>query len=514
MKNSSISIMMAAVIFAAAFAGIALIADDASAGTEGYSDDGKGDYTVTYSFDGGIIVKKMATDNVYQFVTIDSVKVPEGYTFSAWKDTSSGTVYATGVSYTFTKDIIVEPVFAADRAIVQLIYTDGEGKTTTMEFMADKAATKAATEAGTIPYSVSYTGTATTVATSDLAVFADEIGAKIVKDAKGTTITTLLIDGYEFKGFVKADEKDATPSMDFKKLTANAVVAGEGTYTLVSADVVAYKAVFEKIYDIAYMVEGAKVMTTTSNMISISDEKVVTGDIPKAPVMENYIFLGWYDAAGDKVIGYSVDKDEYTVADATFKFTEGTILYATFTPVTFTVTFVYGEDQEVFITETVKYGEKAIEPNGLPAGYKGWDFDFSEAIVEDTVIEAIVADPVTIYNVTFEIEGKTPVTQKSDSLVVPDTTIDGKVFKGWVVKGQTQYVDPAKYDITGDVTFVAIYDKAPAPAGPGFFQTTSGQLVMVIIAAVLVAFVYAVYKNMFGLKDTLASFKLQRVRKE
>ncbi len=262
------------------------------------------------------------------------------------------------------------------------------------------------------------------------------------------------------------------------------------------------------------MIEDAKVMTTTSNMISISDGKVVTGDIPKAPVMENYIFLGWYDAAGDKVIGYSVDKDEYTVADATFKFTEGTVLYATFTPVTFTVTFVYGEDQEVFITETVKYGEKAIEPNGLPAGYKGWDFDFSEAIVEDTVIEAIVADPVTIYNVTFEIEGKTPVTQKSDSLVVPDTSIDGKVFKGWVVKGQTQYVDPAKYDITEDVTFVAIYDKAPAPAGPGFFQTTTGQCTIVILVVLILAFIYAVHTNMWGLKDTLASFKLQRVNKK
>ncbi len=512
MKNSSISIMMAAVIFAAAFAGIALVADDASAGTEE-----TGDYTVTFSFDGGVIVKTMSASNTFDFKSADvasieaTVKAPTGYAFSAWKDASSGVIYNAGTAYTFTQDIVVEPVFKADRAIVQLTYVTADGETITVEFMNDKDAVSELKAGSTTE--AKDTDVAFDTKNIDIAKFAKAIGAT------ATSISDLELKGYVFKGFLSIDDIDKeSPAYikDLSTLKANAVVTVGGSssnwnYTLKSADVVEYIAVFEPIYDVVFYINDTAVLSTTSNMVIVNGNVV---KVPDAPTKDNYIFMGWYDILGERVIGYSVDKKSYDLADKDFEFTEDTALFAKFVPLTYTVTFVYGEDQEVFITETVKYGEKAIEPNGLPAGYKGWDFDFSEAIVEDTVIEAIVADPVTIYNVTFEIEGKTPVTQKSDSLVVPDTTIDGKVFKGWVVKGQTQYVDPAKYDITQDVTFVAIYDKAPAPAGPGFFQTTSGQLVMVIIAAVLVAFVYAVYKNMFGLKDTLASFKLQRVRKE
>ena len=177
------------------------------------------------------------------------------------------------------------------------------------------------------------------------------------------------------------------------------------------------------------------------------------------------------------------------------------------------MTFVYGDAEKVFTTETVKYGDCAIEPKDLPEGYKGWDFDFTTPIEKDTKIVALIADPVTVYTVTFEIDGKAPVTQRSDSMVLPDTTIEGKVFQGWVVKGESQYVSPLNYDITGDITFVAVYKEADPPAGPSFFQTTEGKCVAVIIAVVIIALVYAVATNMFGLKDALTSVKITRVKK-
>ncbi len=532
MKSSTLSITFAAMMMVAAFAGIMLVADDVNA------DDGAsgtvakaGDYTVTFAFDGGVIVKQMDSENQFNFKSEDvasiekTVKAPTGYMFSAWKDSSSGVVYDGSSPYTFTQDIVVEPVFKADRAIVQLTYVTADGETITIECMSDMSADKKTvtldedekTDKKEITRSYS-------VSDNDLKKFADAIGAKVVENPAGT-IAGFELDGYKFKGFVKATAMDVNPSNDFSKLTANATyvvkVSGDDpdyTYTaeFKSAEVVEYIAVFEPIYDVVFYIDDTAVSSIKNIDISIVGDNREISDsskVPTAPTKENYIFMGWYDILGEKVIGYSVDTGKYTIVEG-FEFTEDIALFAEFVPLTYTVTFVYGEDMEVFITETVKYGEKAIEPNGLPEGYKAWDFDFSQPITEDTVIVAIVAEPVTIYNVTFEIEGKAAVIQKSDSIVIPNPSVDGKVFKGWVVKGESNYVDPSSYDYTADVTFVAIYDKAPAPAGPGFFQTTAGQCTAVIIAVLIIALVYAVYSNMFGMKDFLTSFKVQRVKKE
>lgn len=249
--------------------------------------------------------------------------------------------------------------------------------------------------------------------------------------------------------------------------------------------------------------------------------------------------------------------------------------------INYTVTFIAGEQT----VATVSVPEKTVvAAPELPEGYKAWDFDFTAVITADTTVSAIAKE--TVFTVTFEIEGKAPVVQKSDSLVIPDPAVDGKVFRGWVVKGQTQYVDPSTYVIKEDVTFVAIYDEAepvvpattfnvtfmiegkspvtqksdsitvpdtaregyvfqgwvvqgsaayvdpanfkydadvtfvaiykeaPAPAGPGFFETNQGKCVAVIIGVALLALIYAVYTNMFGMKDLLTSFKIQRVKKE
>lgn len=193
--------------------------------------------------------------------------------------------------------------------------------------------------------------------------------------------------------------------------------------------------------------------------------------IPDAPSKEHYTLTGWA-VDGVTVITYNaglvaVDDQGYRMAEGTATveaylgaLTEDTTFTAVYTPVIHTVTLKAGET--TVGTVTAPYGTTIVEPR-LPEGYKAWDYDFTTPITGDITIVAIEADPiapVTVYDVTFEIEGKAPVVQKSDSLVVPDTTREGYAFQGWVVKGGAEYVDPTTYAITADITFVAVYKTA------------------------------------------------------
>lgn len=472
---------MATMLMVAAFAGVLIIADDGVDATES-------EFTVTYSYDGSSIVKKMSEGNKVTFEGALSFTAPEGYEFEktsddkmVWKDVASGAKYVEGQDYSFSANIVVEPITQIASGHAEITLTDGENaKIFLVESGSDSG----------------YTLTDGMIETYLKSIGLKIDGGSIVGDKAG----------FKFGGF-------------FKDGAGNAIFA-IGDLTGVEKTNTTYVAKFTPIYKVSFNVEGAETLSITNGEIVLNDVKDADGTttksrtIPVAPVKENYIFMGWYNAADEKIIGYSVDKDEYTYAVDGFEFTADTALFAKFVPLTYTVTFVYGEEKAVFTTETVKYGEKAIEPKGLPEGYKGWDFDFSQAILADTEIVAIVADPVTVYDVTFEVEGKTPNTQKSDNLTIPDTAREGYVFQGWVVKGQTEYVNPLNYDIQSDITFVAVYKTADPPAGPGFFETNEGKCVAVIIGVVLIAFVYAVYTNMFGMKDLLTSFKVQRVKKE
>ena len=485
------NIAIAAMLFVAAFAGVALIADeDVSAA----KDDGAGEYTVTYAYDGSSIVKKMDTGNEVTFANALSFKAPNGYAFETnggkmvWKDASSGAKYTEGQAYSFSANIVVEPIVKIAEGYATITLTDGVNAET---FLVEKTVVEADVEHGI----EANTKFVFDPAGADLVSFLASIGLKITESDK----IEINKDGFIFDGFFK----DASVTGLFR---VSELVGEESKDTV-------YTAKFTPVYEISFNVEGAQTADVKSNTI-VTDANGDVKGLPVAPVKENYIFMGWYNAAGEKIFGYSTDRVAYTYAVKDFKFTEDTALFAKFVPLTYTVTFVYGEDAKVFETETVKYGEKAIEPKALPAGYKGWDFDFKNPILQDTTIVAVEADPVTVYNVVFEVEGKAPITQKSDSMVLPDTTREGYVFQGWLVKGETGYVDPMKYDIQSDITFVAVYKTADPPAGPGFFETNEGKCVAVIIGVALLAFIYAVYTNMFGMKDLLTSFKIQRVKKE
>lgn len=121
----------------------------------------------------------------------------------------------------------------------------------------------------------------------------------------------------------------------------------------------------------------------------------------------------------------------------------------------FEVVFVAGETEVAKVSVLEGTAVPADKVPAIPEGYKEWAFDVAAPVTADMTVEAVAKE--VVFNVTFEIEGKADVTQKSDSLTIPDVTREGYEFQGWVVAGTSKYVDPTKYEYTADVTFVAIY---------------------------------------------------------
>ena len=473
------AILAVAVLAMAAFAGVMIVGDDADAVAT----------SITYSMgEGGDSTTKVIGD-----ATVITIASPAelGFTgadnFLHWKD-GSDAVFKAGQQYLVSafgesSNVMLTAVFD-ENVYISLVVGDETFKCPVIHKDAVPGSGTEGEEGYVAPVdamdyidteSTQYKAAVAAVEAIDLDKF--RLNGWFVKDATSAKYANL-------KAIV--DAKDFTESV---------------TLTLKTT---AY-------FQISFVVEDVNITTLASDMLADADGKYI---IPVAPTKENHVFTAWTDKDGKEVITYTVDGGYKPVASE-LKFTEDTVLYAAFTPNNMTVTFVVGEFST---TQTVLYGALAMKPE-LPAGYVAWvdaegaEFDFSTPIKANITLTAKEGEPVTVYTVTFEIDGKAPVTQRSDSMVLPDNKIEGKVFQGWVVKGESQYVSPMSYDITEDITFVAVYKEADPPAGPSFFQTTEGKCVAVLIAVVIIAFIYAVYSNMFGLKDALTSVKITRVKK-
>lgn len=248
---------------------------------------------------------------------------------------------------------------------------------------------------------------------------------------------------------------------------------------------ITYTASFTAIYDIAWVVDGVTIATGTTG-----DELV----IPEDPAKEHYTFIAW------TVDGVAVDPVKYEItADVSF--------VALFEAKLVVVTFMAGE--ETVGTVEVRYGNlvNAIE---LPEGYVGWDFDFSTPITEAVTIKAVetpAEEPSTVYTITLMVDGATYMTLSSDKLPASIATPakDGYDFVGWMAQGETVYSDPLTYTYTGDVVFVAMYSVAPEPVAPepAFYETTMGQVVLVLVGFLALALIGAYVTNQYGMQDKL-----------
>ena len=510
------NIAIAAMLFAAAFAGVVFIADeDVAVAEEGQSQ--AQEYTVTYSYDGFVFSEK--TDDGKLEVkgfekALPNAKAPEGYAFAYW--VAGSATYNADVPAQFAGDITLTPVFKADRAIVKLVYGD-----VVKEFFPSTSAIDVNTDPD--PYNISYTGkiegegtAADAVKNTNLAEFAAAIGATYTTTndkSKTVAIDKLVLDGFEFKGFVDKDGK----SVGFNELTADVIGKMEGkSWEFVSAEPAVYTAVFEPIYNITFIVDGTKTFECKSNVFVQ----------PIDPVKANYTFMGW--AVDGKIVS-TVEAGKITIP-ADYEFKADVEFTAVFEPVQLTITLVVGEFES---TQPALYGQTITAP-GLPTGYGCWatktvemkdgaevitytPFDFSKPITENITLYAQLAEK--IYTISFISEGSViggPYDVSKPYTIPSDPVAEGKKFVGWFVDDY-KVIDIQAYVLAHpeqDIVLTASFTEADAPAGPDFIDTNEGKCVLILIGVALVAFAYAVYTNMFGLKDKLTSVKLVRVKKE
>ena len=535
------NIAIAAMLFAAAFAGVVFIADEDVAATEESASDEAGHYKVTYVVDGSTIVKKTATDDSYVFLGADAVayKPATGYYLAGWKDVASSTVFQVGQKYTFAADITVEPVLKADRAIIKLVYGDVVHEIVAEESAADYIVTDATGNKGaSSPFTnkqelkMTYAQkNDSDIRDTDLAKFAAAIGATTILTDDKKFIASLSIDGFEFKGFVDKDGKiiDGFEGI-VATATATATKESDNAWTgkLDNAEPAIYTAVFEPIYNVSFVVDGTTVAKCESNVFS-SEGNIKDGKSalqPIDPVKANYTFIGW--AVDGKVV--SEVKAGVITIPVDYKFEADTVFTAVFEPVQLTITLMIGELET---TQPALYGQTITAP-GLPAGYECWatkvvemkdgaevitytPFDFSKPITESVTLYAQLAEKV--YTIIFVSEGAViggPYDVSKKFTIPEDPVVEGKKFVGWFVDDY-KVLDVMAYIADHpeqDIVLTASFTEADAPAGPDFIDTNEGKCVLILIGVALVAFAYAVYTNMFGLKDKLTSVKLVRVKKE
>ena len=248
-------------------------------------------------------------------------------------------------------------------------------------------------------------------------------------------------------------------------------------YNSVTKEFIGYDLILAKSlkdFDVTFILNGSEILDGITAYDVVKTEDL--GDIITiVPVQSNYTFKGWEDTSGKIVIAYSIDKETYTL-DKNYEFTDNVTLTAKFIPNNMTVTFKVGD---TITTQTVLYNEAAMKPE-LPAGYVSWcivtvaedgtetwaEFNFNNKIIEDITLVAKAKEIIPVYDITFQIEGKVDVIQKSDSMVIPDTTREGYIFQGWVILNGAQYVDPSEYvkTISENTTFVAVYKIASEAA--------------------------------------------------
>jgi hypothetical protein len=472
------NIAIAAMLFAAAFAGVALIADeDVAAGGEPAAPVAV--KTITYEVDGDSATRKLAADaTTFIAPSLADLGLSSEKEFIQWK-LASGAVFKAGQEYAVTA------LGSADsNGNVKLTAEFDENIYIT--FNVGEQSFKCIVKDGALDK--------TSGAYKDLEAFIKAIDQTKFEIGK-------LMNGEAEAGSI-AIAKDGAVTVAVDDLSKSAVLTLQLT----------------PIYNVDFIVDGTVIAKCASNEFAQGDKTLQ----PIDPVKANYTFMGW--AVDGKIVSKVIAGDIIIPAD--YKFEADTAFTAVFEPIQLTLTLVVGEFQT---TQPALYGQKITAP-GLPDGYSHWatmavvdekevytEFDFSQAIVENMTLYAQKAEKV--YTISFISEGAViggPYDVSKPYTIPADPVVEGKKFVGWFI-GDYKVADIKAYVAEHpdeDIVLTASFTQADAPAGPGFFETNEGKCVAVIIGVALLAFIYAVYTNMFGMKDLLTSFKIQRVKKE
>ncbi len=336
MKNSSYSIMIAAIIFAAAFAGVALIADENDVAAEGTG------YTVTYKL-GAFTYTQPAATGAISLKSLDELgaTVDAGSTFVGWYlyDDKTGKadetkIYAVGSTFTPDKDTTFEAAIVQDKYVVTFTYADG----TSILEKKDQV------------YNTSLT-----------------LPSKATAVAAGKVLEFREVDGEIFIGWALAEAPDVIVIDDSEKTVK---VTGNADYV----------AVYAHDPIMTFIVDGTTIYKHT-------EYKAV---LPTAPAKEGFTFVGWND-------GTITVRDE-ELSTYVSLLVDDVVLTAVWEPAVYTVSFTV--DGEVVQTQSVKHGETATEPKFIPAkdGYDFvcWSvsedkaaYDFGTAVTGDMTVTAV-----------------------------------------------------------------------------------------------------------------------------
>lgn len=492
------NIAIAAMLFVAAFAGVALIADEDVSVADGDAASSVAVKTITYEVDGDSATRKLAADaTTFIAPSLADLGISSEKEFIQWQLVSGG-VFKAGQEY------LVSALEFGDASNVTLIAVFDEN--TYITFNVGEQSFKCIVKSVT-------TG-----------------------EGESATITKVLDDSMPaYINLIKAIKAIDQTRFEIGKLVNGEAEAGsiniaEGGAVTVTVDDLSKSAVLTlqltPIYNVDFIVDGTVIAKCASNKFAytetVNEVKVVKTLQPIDPVKANYTFMGW--AVDGKIV--SEVKAGVITIPADYKFEADTAFTAVFEPVQLTLTLVVGEFQT---TQPALYGQKITAP-GLPDGYSHWatmavvdekevytEFDFSQAIVENMTLYAQKAEKV--YTISFISEGAViggPYDVSKPYTIPADPVVESKKFVGWFV-GDYKVADIKAYVAEHpdeDIVLTASFTQADAPAGPSFFETNEGKCVAVIIGVALLAFIYAVYTNMFGMKDFLTSFKIQRVKKE
>lgn len=471
---------MAAIMVAAVFAGVVLIDDEADAVEVGD--------IVAVSYTDGKFTSSEVLGEDAQSITIDAITdydSMESENFECWTS-ASGTPYYAGAK-------IAIATISADDLVNGVFVLTAHYKVTTVNFI---GADGEIIGAGQTPGSVT-------------------VPEAPAVEGKVFVGWLYSIDNKVYKVYDEGEGADADDNIT--KVIGSAK-AGE-TFT----------AQYSGVYTVTWVVDGVTIATQKSNELTQ----------PSDPVKANYNFVGW--AVDGKVV--SVMDQGKIVIPADYAFTDDTKFVAEFKPIQLTVTLMV--DGKEYGTQTVLYNDRMVAP-ALPADCAYWATMTKEAVLDENgnIVEpaeytqfnfpAVITSNMTLYAIagdkpvpdesiyaTFNIEGTIYGPYKvTDRFSIPQTDREGYNFLGWTVQGgdgtRLTSEQVQNYQYTKDVTFVAIYEVAepPAPEEPAFYETTTGQVAIIIVVFALLFFGYAVYSNMGGLKDKLFGYTISKKEKK
>lgn len=309
-----------------------------------------------------------------------------------------------------------------------------------------------------------------------------------------TYTVTFVADG-QTVGTVKADYNTTIMAPQLPNGYVAWTVDAEGTMSFdfdapIVADTTVYAvaAVPSDVFTVTFVVDGETIATYASNSVTL----------PDTPVKEGYQFMGW--TINNAVIADPVN----------YEFTADTQFVAMFQAIdvtTYTVTIQMADGT----TQNIEVAEGAVAELPALAEGKVWAlgdeiFNPETAIATDIVLKEVDE----YYTVSFAVNGTVydayaQEVKYGEKASAPAQFVFPDGYSGWDFNFDTV--------ITSDVTVNAALIPAPAEE-PAFYETTTGQVAIVIVVFVLLFFGYAVYSNMGGIKDKLFGYTISKKEKK